>query len=214
MRLEVIIPIGPGHEELARNAMESVRVASLQKGEFDQVTIRAVDDSQGLAGRSAARNQGVRDSGAPWLFFMDADDLMHPEALVNVSPYLEGWDAIWGAITEVDDYRVTWRYQVPRIETLRELVAYDPYITINMGHFVRREVARVTPFNEDLDCGEDWDYYLRLWREVRCLKQRAPLLCNYRGRHSGGPRSATGAQWGDVVRPMVEAERERLKATV
>jgi glycosyltransferase involved in cell wall biosynthesis len=213
MQLDVIVPVGPGHEELMHHAMESVRVATAMRHPFEAVRLRVVDDRQGLAGRSAARNQAVRESTADWLFFLDADDAMHPEALVNVEPYLATHDAIWGMVLEWDGHLAQWRYQVPRIETLEVLVAYDPFLTLGpMGHFVRREVATANPFDEDMDCGEDWDYYLRLWRGYRCIKQEGPLILNYRGQHSTGPRSATGKQWGEVVRPMIEAERQRLKA--
>lgn len=211
-RLDVIIPVGPGHEDMMHHAMESVRVATAARHPFEQVRLRVVNDSQGLAGRSAARNQGVAQSQAEWLFFLDADDAMHPEALKSVEPYLATCDAIWGAIWEFDGNLAHWRYQVPRIETLETLVAYDPYMTLQMGHFVRREVAVENPFDEERDTGEDWDYYLRLWRRYRCIKQEAPFLLNFRGRHAKGARAATGRDWGEVVRPMVEAERKRLRA--
>jgi glycosyltransferase involved in cell wall biosynthesis len=210
MQLDVIIPVGPGHDELVQHAMESVRVATAMRHPFEAVRLRVIDDRQGLAGRSAARNQAVRESTADWLFFLDADDAMHPEALVNVEPYMATHDAVWGAIWEFDGNAAHWRYQVPRIETLAVLVAYDPYMTLQMGHFVRREAALATPFNEDMDTGEDWDYYLRLWRGYRCIKQERPLMLNFRGQHASGERSATGRQWGEVVRPMVDAERKRL----
>ena len=193
------------------HAMESVRVATAMRHPFEQVKLRVVDDREGLAGRSAARNHGILESQADWLFFLDADDAMHPEALSVVEPYLATHDAVWGAIWEFDGNTAHWRYQVPRIETLETLVAYDPYMTLQMGHFVRRSVATDTLFNEDMDTGEDWDYYLRLWRQYRCIKQDKPLLLNYRGQHATGARAATGRDWGDIVRPMVEAERKRLR---
>ena len=59
MNCDVIVPVGPGHEELYSRAIESVRIAVLQKGPFEKVNIRVVDDTKGLMGRSAARNDIV-----------------------------------------------------------------------------------------------------------------------------------------------------------
>lgn len=60
----VIIPIGPGHMELAERAMGSV-VAAVEagKGPFEHVYVIAGDDTEGLMGRSKARNLMV--SGVP-----------------------------------------------------------------------------------------------------------------------------------------------------
>lgn len=59
----VIIPIGPGHMELAEQAMQSV-VDAIEdgKGPFDQIYVVAGDDTEGKIGRSKARNKMV--SGA------------------------------------------------------------------------------------------------------------------------------------------------------
>ena len=80
----VIIPIGPGHMQLAEQAMASVVGAvAAGKGAFDQVYVVAGDDGRGEIGRSAARNQmvagvpaasvedpfaeGGRAAAAPWM---------------------------------------------------------------------------------------------------------------------------------------------------
>jgi FkbM family methyltransferase len=68
-----------------------------------------------------------------------------------------------------------------------------------MGHFVRQEVAARYPFDTQMDTGEDFDYYLRLWKNQRCIKIDIPLFLNVRGQHSSGPRSAHGGDWRAAI---------------
>ena len=82
-----------------------------------------------------------------------------------------------------------------------------PNLTIQMGHFVRAEVAKALPFDEDMNTGEDWDYYLRLWRDHGCVKISAPLMINDRSRHSTGPRAASGRDWNKAVGEMISNAR-------
>jgi FkbM family methyltransferase len=56
-------------------------------------------------------------------------------------------------------------------------------------------VAAANPFDERMDCGEDFDYYLRLWASHRCVKVQQPLFLNRRNAASTGPRSATPGEW-------------------
>lgn len=160
-------------------------------------------------GRSATRNHAVQKATADWLFFLDADDLMHPEAIANFSEYAHR-DAVFGLTTELVEGNVAVRYQAPRIESYRHLVLCDPFMSVKMGHFVRREAALNTPFDVDMDCGEDWDYYLRLWKKYDCIKIPAPLFIKVRGSHSTGPRSATGKQWNEAVDKILEKARAEL----
>ena len=119
MKCDIIIPVGPGHEELVHRAVGSVEMAKdFHSGAFSDIDVTAVDDTKGLLGRSQARNLAVADSKADWLFFLDADDLMHPGAFA----FFEGalfedmppdYDAIWGLIVEYKDGVLFERFQVP-----------------------------------------------------------------------------------------------------
>ena len=70
MDCDVIVPAGPGHQEIYQQAMESVRIASLDKGPFEKVNIQLIDDSRGELGRGKARNQGIDRSDADWIFLV------------------------------------------------------------------------------------------------------------------------------------------------
>jgi len=213
MKCAVIIPVGPGHEYLAEDSVDSVRDAfAKDPGPFSEMTVIRIDDTQGVLGRSAARNKGVADAraqGADWIFFLDADDLMDPGAFGVMGGYHADFDAVWGLICELSENEETYTVrhgQLPSIDRLEQLLANDPALTLQMGHFVRAGIAAETPFNVTLNCGEDFDYYLRLWTRYRCRKVATPLFINRRGFHSTGPRSATGRQWREAVQSILRTQ--------
>ena len=146
------------------------------------------------------------EAGADWIFFLDADDVLDPQAFVRIIPYLGKYDAVWGAIHELADDEeggVEREGQVLNMWSLNQLLANDPWLTLQIGHFVRTDVALANPFDPQMDCGEDFDYYLRLWSSYRCVKVAVPFFFNRRNAHAGGPRAATGRQWREVVQRLL-----------
>ena len=205
----VLIPVGPGHATLAHEARASVeQAAGFSNGPFQSVEVTFLDDSDGSFGRSRRRNDGVAyasGQGFDWLFFLDADDLMALNAFTEAATYISDHDAIWGAIWITRDGRVaTLRHgQVMPIRDISDVLNNDPSLTLQMGHFVRTEVAREVPFDIEMNCGEDFKYYLEVWRRYRCIKIDRPLFFNRRGCHSTGPRSASGPMWRQAVERVI-----------
>jgi len=216
MRCAVITPVGPGHERLFEECRISVHNAiQHSKGPFREIFPIVIEDTSGEKGRAAARNEAVaiaKSADIEWLFFLDADDLMYPNAFEVIKQYVHDYDAIWGSIVEMNAGSHQSMLRIPQILTIhdiREILLFDPYITIQMGHFVRTVVAGNNPFNEAMNTGEDFDYYLRVWSTAQCVKIRAPLFINRRGLHSVGPRSADGAQWRQAVEEQIEEYRKK-----
>lgn len=212
MKCAVVTPIGPGHEYFALDAEESVHLAhSTAPGPFAEIFYIKVDDTRGELGRSAARNQGVRlaeQAGADWIFFLDADDVMCPYAFAHVAPHLR-CDAVWGEIYELthDEESATSRAgQLVPITRLDELLGNDPFITLQIGHFVKTAVALAVPFAEEMDAGEDFDYFLRVWSQFACIKVARPFFYNRRATYAGGPRAATDNDWRIAVERVVCAK--------
>lgn len=209
MDVTVVIPIGPGHQKLAEQALQSVMMASHEECPFANISVILGDDTKGLMGRSAARNRmvGITDAVAlpepwmsifttgdsqmsafnsEWLFFLDADDLMcslktyGESAFKVVAPYLEDYDCIWGAIYEMNlGGDVSRRKQSNWITTYKAYLRAPAALSCQIGHFVRR--TEFKGFNEELDVCEDVDLYLREWKDLRCIKQEKPLFLNRRG---------------------------------
>jgi len=216
-RCAVVTPVGPGHERLYQACQESViRAFDHGPGLFSEVMMIRVDDTKGSQGRSRSRNVGVRQAlahRADWIFFLDADDLMAPQALEKASPYLIRYDAVWGLIYSFDHSEPVPRErpgQLRQVSDLLDLLTVDPFLTLQMGHFVRTGVARRHPFKAGLDAGEDFDYYLRVWSAHQCVKIPHPLFFNRRGDHSVGPRSASGLKWRMAVEERLVYHAQRL----
>lgn len=216
-RCAVISPVGPGHAEIYSQAESSIRNAALQSaGPFREIIPFRIDDTAGKIGRSRARNHAVRraaEMGIEWVFFLDADDLMVPTAFAAVEPYLDRYDAIWGQIFSFDDgsqHAVQRENQLGQTDRFEDVLQCDPFLSLQIGHFVRTEVALQHPFNEALDVGEDFDYYLRLWESQRCIKTDQAFFANRRGRHSTGPRAGTGRDWTVRVNEMMRQRRANL----
>lgn len=239
MDCTVIMPVGPGHQQLAQEALTSVFGASATPGPFEAVHLLVGDDIKGERGRSATRNAMVYgktswtmifsmgdDQDKPyksdWLFFLDADDLMcgpdimGESAFSVVTPYVNDYDCIWGAIYELHpNGEVLRRNQTGRITTYEAYIKTPAVLGCQMGHFVRRD--KFLGFDEELDVCEDIDLYLREWKELRCLKQELPLFLNRRGAHTwmhqekgeGRPRH-TGREWSQRANEMLKKAREEI----
>jgi glycosyltransferase involved in cell wall biosynthesis len=216
MKCAVITPIGPGHVKLYEECRRSIETAvNHSAGPFDNISIIPVDDSYGSLGRSAARNRGitVAFSGKyDWIFFLDSDDLLFPDAFELAGKYLMDYDAVWGTIVEIKPgaHEAALRNpQVFIIDKMTDLLMFDPFYTLQMGHFIRTGTAMLNRFNESMNTGEDFDYYLRVWETNRCIKIPEPLFINRRGLHSTGAKSASGKEWSDAVEMIMGRYRKK-----
>ena len=232
MDCTVIIPVGPGHERAFQDAVTSVMEAAKTPGPFKQIHIMLGDDTKGDKGRSYTRNMMASGEECPWisvishekrpdyayaaewLFFLDADDLMYPEAFHLVRKKVKEYDAIWGIIVGLENGQLVRRGGQPEVlRNYRQLLyahddpAMNAYSTLQIGHFVRRNAF--IGFDWAMDAGEDWKYMLDMWRYRKCCRIDRPLMINRRGIDSTGPRSAHGGHWREVVAELIKDEREQ-----
>lgn len=237
----VITPVGPGHLDLFQSScapsVEQAKAWSM--GPFTEVHHLMMDDTAGNFGRSARRNEGVRialENDADWVFFLDADDIMTPNAfegfgrVIAAEPDLE---AVWGLICTLDDNsEPELREDQPeRLDSREAFLSVAPYNAIQIGGFLRAKIAALFPFDVDMDTGEDYKFYCQLWQQCRCAKRPEIFFVNRRGHHSSGPRAATGedwsintqAQWADQLKqvpiwveindPMAGGDPARMRVT-
>jgi len=205
----VITSVGPGHEQLL---IESCRPSVITAKEYDPGPFQAIehivmDDTKGQYGRSKRRNKAIQlalDNGFNWVFFLDADDVLTPNAFeafgrcIEAEPQL---DAVWGLICEFDqDENPGLRPNQPeRLDNLRDLLTTEPHLSIQIGAFMRTNCVARFNFDESMDTGEDFKLYYQLWASCNCAKRPEIFFVNRRGAHSTGPRSASARDWVDSV---------------
>jgi hypothetical protein len=189
MRIVVITPVGPGHEEYARDCRESVRI------EEDRARIKVkhllIDDTGGKLGRSKARNIGMEEP-ADWYFFLDADDRMAKGALEAID---KRSPATFGLVAKINK---EYAFNVMPCGW-REVALYGCAGTLSMGFFLRAD--HKMPFNEDMDAGEDFEFYMRLPSFVKVDKPLA--LIGYNRPSATGPRGYERLDWTEVCNQQI-----------
>jgi len=205
MKCAVITSVGPGHEQLLENSCRPsvTSAANFSKGPFSEIQHIVMDDTKGLYGRSKRRNEAIQkalDAAYEWVFFLDADDVLTPNAFDRLGQCLgaePALDAVWGLICEFDanDEPQLRPNQAERLDTREQFLATEPFYSIQIGAFVRTKCVARFGFDETMDTGEDFKLYYQLWENYRCAKRPEIFFINRRGAHSTGPRSATGEDW-------------------
>jgi hypothetical protein len=190
MSLAIITPVGPGHEEAAERCIHSVQVATAG---VQHVRHIIVEDHAGRMGRSYARNLGMVD-GVDWYFFLDADDTMMPGVTdwndVN-SPATFGAVCLDRQVFNKNVYPCGWH----------EVATRGARGTLSMGFFVKASLARQMRFNEKLDAGEDFDFYMRL---PKFTKIEMPLVdIGYSLPSAGGPRGYDRIDWIGICNGII-----------
>lgn len=154
-------------------------------------------------GEAAARNAGVKAGTAPFVTFLDADDVLVPGAL---SPRLEflssnpGEDAVGGLPSGLIDERG--RTLAPVFERMSSKYSFPFRLSgafYRAGNFFpvscslylyRREVFdRVGPYDESLPVAPDCDFHFRLLKSVEIPVLKVPVFDR---RLHGGNLSLTG----------------------
>ena len=201
----IITPVGPGHMELFQTscAPSVDQAKAWNMGPFTEVRHLMMDDTEGKFGRSARRNEAIamaQEAGSDWVFFLDADDVMTPNAfegfgrIIAEEPDLQ---AVWGLICTFDEGGEPGlrEDQAERLDTREDFLSFPPYAAVQIGGFIRTDCAARFGFDADMDTGEDYKLYCQLWDKCRCGKRAEIFFVNRRGQHSTGPRSATGEDW-------------------
>lgn len=211
MKCAIITPVGPGHEPWYEICRKSIEAAwNYDHGPFDGLDVIPMWDLEGAHGRSARRNDGIsqaRREGCEWIFFLDADDQLHAEAFARFAAHVDTHDAVWGTICEatLDPPKVRMRPgQLRGTDDIRDILRTDPFLSLQMGHFVRAECAAAVGFDTAMNVGEDFKYYLKIWKRFRCAKVEDVFFINVRGAHSVGPRSGDGRAWRSAATKQLQ----------
>ncbi|MDX6696410.1 MAG: hypothetical protein QOF02_4013 [Blastocatellia bacterium] len=177
----VVIPTY-NRAHLIRKTIESV--LAQQDGDFEvivvddgsrdntEAVVRSIEDERLAyhkkenAERAAARNYGARLARGRYLNFFDSDDLLYPNHLQAARRLIEQHNEpeIFHLGFEMKDAAGRLLYRVDAMKgNLNEQLPRGNLLSCN-GVFLRADVAREFPFNEDrgLSASEDWELWLRL----------------------------------------------------
>lgn len=171
-------------------------------GQFVDPRIRLI--RQANAGVSAARNRGladVREAKPAALLFLDADDVLAPDALSRLAAAL---GAAPDAVAAVGAYTFAHTKRVrmpPAGRLLRRLLVRNLFV--NGGHVLIR-AASTGEFRTDIAYGEDWEYWIRLALQgpFAAATGRSPVLSVRQ--HETGAYRRLAADPGAFV-PCMEA---------
>jgi glycosyltransferase involved in cell wall biosynthesis len=200
--ISVIIPVGPGHEKLVTDAIDSVDTQSFRMWECVVVNdtgkpletelpswVRVVNTS-GKLGPARARNEGIRASKGRLFLPLDADDYLEPDALQMMLENSEN-----GKYVVYSDHWLT-SNDGKRVE-LHECDDFDPQLVKGTRRQFKNEiregmihsVTALTPkaawtkiggYDETLPAWEDWDFQIALCNAGYCSRRVAWPLFMYR----------------------------------
>jgi len=171
--------IGTTLESVFAQTLTNIEVIVVDDGSTDGTleTLRAVSDRrlivlhQKNSGVSTARNAGLAVARAPYIFFLDADDVLLPDALSQMVAALDRMPQRIACFAHhiriAEDgsklsTRADLRWKVfPSSDTLRHLVAKN--FIVCGAICIRTDAARaVRGFNPTLKLAEDWEFWCRL----------------------------------------------------
>lgn len=199
--IAVIIPVGKGHEQAVKDALHSVEGQTFRNWECivvnDSGKALGLENgfswakeikTKGSIGAGAARNRGAKASHAPFLVFLDADDMLKPRFLeATLKAYRQyGRYAYTDWMTE--EKQVTFEvHETPdySFQAVWERPSLHPVTTL----IPRMWFEAVGGFDETMTAFEDVDFYMKMLTHGFCgVRVKEPLLIYHL--QSGFRRSA------------------------
>ncbi|HEX2292881.1 MAG TPA: glycosyltransferase family 2 protein [Gaiellaceae bacterium] len=181
-------------------------------GRFPDDRVRTVRHERSL-GQAAARNAGVGEARAPWVAFLDDDDLWAPGKLRDQLEASEraGADFAWSSVAVVDPtLSVVEIVEAPPAEGIARTLLERNVLRAGSSTVLARTAAvrRSGGLDPRLDELADWDLWIRLalaGRGASCPDVHVGYLV-----HPGNRRTVDD---GDVVAEYEYLRRKHAKAT-
>ncbi len=200
--VSVVIPVGPGHNEVVRDALDSVLAQTIDAWECIVVNdsgqpidltglpwVRYYQTPQPGSGPAVARNIGIMEARAPLFALLDGDDWLMPtflERCLAVHKEFGGYVyADWYEIGKDGEGQVK---TCPDFEITDLLYKGLPWAIT--GLFRKADWQEIGGFDPEQTGWEDWDFYFALaTREVCGTRIPEPLWCY---RYWSGTRREAG----------------------
>lgn len=188
--VSVVIPVGPGHAQHLRRALDSVNgqtrrdwecIVVNDSGETLELTGYPwvkLCTSGGARNAGRARNIGIQEASAPLVAFLDADDMLEPTFLQETlnAHQMTGRYVYtdWVSRNTRGDYET---HETPEYDTRRVFVQTSIH-AVNIL-IPRQWLNDVGGFAEDMPAWEDVDLMMKLAKHGYCGKRVAKPLIVY-----------------------------------
>ena len=188
-KIAIIIPVGPGHQDLVLDALDSVQAQTYRAWECIVVNDTGqplaiphpwatVIDTLGEEGPGAARNAGIAASKAALFVPLDADDFLQSDALALM---MEVGERDGGVV-----YGQWWDDKADGL-SLWDPPEYDAQLLVSKGciHAVtalypKSAWAAVGGFDPTISHWEDWDFQIKMAAQGVCGTKIPRPLFTYR----------------------------------
>ena len=167
---------------------------------------------QANAGPAAARNLGLRTASAPFLAFLDQDDVWHPEKLARQMAHFEARPELDVSVAHVQRF---WTAELPeqeqRFRDHRAATALPGYIT---GTLLarRRAFDVVGPFDAHVRFADSMEWFLRA-RERGVISELLPDVLLRHRMHGRNLSQAEAAGSRDEFLRVLKVSLDRKRAS-
>ena len=211
--------LGDALESARAQTHEPIEIVVIDDGSPDDVAavvarhpgVRLI--RQANRGLAAARNTGLEASTGSFVTFLDADDVLYPEAVARGLASLEGRDdcafaaGMWRTRSEGGEVE-TARRRTPQGSSYEEMLRGN-FIVMHGAVLYRRDaLVALGGFRAELPSCEDYDVYLRLLRRWD-VALHDDTVAEYRRHEHNMTRSARRMLNGFV--PALRAQRAHVQ---
>jgi glycosyltransferase involved in cell wall biosynthesis len=193
VKVSVVIPVGPGHEHLVVDAVDSMVAQTFVKWECIVVNdtgavlpwihpfVKVIDSGaiEGNVNRTArARNKGIEQAQAKYVVLLDADDYLQPTALQRMYETITSADqAVAYAYTDWYVAETKEKHEAPDYSCENILDRLNHAVTCI---YKKDAWQKVGGFDESILGWEDWDFIIALNAEGYCGTHIPYPLLQYR----------------------------------
>lgn len=220
--VSVIIP-SYNHSDYLSEAIESVQRQTYQNVEIVVVDDGSTDNTKEITaghpqvkyvfqenqGLSTARNTGIANSSGELLVFLDADDLLYPDAIEYNCKFLEEHPEA----AFVSGASLTTTLHKKKLGEKKETVTSDHYVNLLKSNYIgmhgtvtyRRKVFQEFKFDPSLKACEDYEMYLKVARKY-AVAHHTKTLAVYR-RHGDNMSRDIPLMLSTVLEVLCRQER-------